>query len=112
MKEQRGHRLSGPALFRTAAIVASAAALLWGAGGGVWGSRDSETSVSVIGADARHIARSLRMAGGDPITVCTPSGREYECRLTRIRDELCEAEILSSRAAAVTSAPAPGCTAR
>jgi len=59
----------------------------------------TETSVSVIGADARHIARSLRMAVGDPITVCTPSGREYECRLTRIRDELCEAEILSSRAA-------------
>ncbi|MBO4283288.1 MAG: 16S rRNA (uracil(1498)-N(3))-methyltransferase [Clostridia bacterium] len=60
----------------------------------------TETAVSVTGADARHIARSLRMAVGDPITVCTPSGREYECRLTYIRDELCEAEILSSHAAA------------
>ena len=60
----------------------------------------TETAVSVTGADARHIARSLRMAVGDPITVCTLSGREYECRLTYIRDELCEAEILSSHAAA------------
>ncbi len=37
------------------------------------------------------------MAVGDGITVCTTGGRELTCRLTRIRDELCEAEILSSR---------------
>lgn len=57
-------------------------------------------TVAVTGSDARHIARSLRMAVGDTITVCTPSGREHVCRLTRIRDDLCEAEILSSRASA------------
>ena len=53
--------------------------------------------VAIAGADARHIARSLRMAVGDGITVCTAEGRELTCRLTHIRDELCEAEILSSR---------------
>ena len=58
------------------------------------------TAVLVSGPDARHIARSLRMAAGDEITVCTPSGRELTCRLTRIRDDACEAEILSTREAA------------
>ena len=56
-----------------------------------------EGAVSITGADARHVARSHRMAVGDGITVCTTGGRELTCRLTRIRDELCEAEILSSR---------------
>lgn len=56
----------------------------------------SNDQVAIAGADARHIARSLRMAVGDGITVCTAGGRELSCRLTRIRDELCEAEILSS----------------
>ena len=56
-------------------------------------------AVSITGADARHIARSLRMAVGDAVTVCTPAGRELDCRLTRIRDELCEAEITEEREA-------------
>lgn len=60
----------------------------------------SESAVLVSGPDARHIARSLRMAVGEEITVCTPSGRELICRLLKIRDELCEAEIVSSGAAA------------
>ncbi len=60
----------------------------------------AETSVCVTGPDARHIARSLRMAVGDEITVCTPSGRELLCRLTRIRDDACEAQVLSAREAA------------
>ena len=59
----------------------------------------TENTVAIRDADARHIARSLRMAVGDTITVCTPSGRELVCRLTRIRDDLCEGTILSSRAA-------------
>ena len=57
-------------------------------------------TVSIAGADAHHIARSLRMAVGDGITVCTTAGRELTCRLTRIRDDLCEAEILSASDAA------------
>lgn len=50
----------------------------------------------IEGDDARHIARSLRMAVGDGITVCDEEGVEYVCTLLRIRDERCEAQILSS----------------
>ena len=52
-------------------------------------------SITVTGDDARHIARSLRMAVGDEVTLCDGSGKEYNCRLTKIRDEECTAEILS-----------------
>ena len=50
----------------------------------------------VSGDDARHIARSMRMAVGDEITLCTPDGTDHLCRLTKIRDELCECSIISS----------------
>lgn len=57
-----------------------------------------ETStVKITGDDSRHIARALRMAVGDEITVCDMQGREHLCRLTKIRDEECECEILESR---------------
>ena len=46
-------------------------------------------------ADAHHIARSLRMAEGDEVTVCDGEGKEYFCTLTRIRDEECECTVLS-----------------
>lgn len=51
------------------------------------------TSLYIIGDDARHIARSLRMAVGDEVTVCDGEGAEYISRLTKIRDERCDAEI-------------------
>lgn len=56
--------------------------------------KDSRT-VRIEGDDARHIARSLRMAVGDEVTVCDGSSVEYQCTLTRIRDEECELEIIS-----------------
>jgi 16S rRNA (uracil1498-N3)-methyltransferase len=37
------------------------------------------------------------MAVGDTLTVADNNGREYECRLTKIRDEECECEIIESR---------------
>ena len=55
-----------------------------------------ESCVSITGADAYHIARSLRMAVGDRLTLCDGEGREYACRLTKIRDDECVCEILSS----------------
>jgi len=55
------------------------------------------STVKITGDDARHIARALRMAVGDEISVCDMQGREHLCRLTRIRDEECECEILESR---------------
>lgn len=49
--------------------------------------------ITISGDDARHIARSLRMAVGDEVTVCDGSGIEYTCQLSRIRDEECIADI-------------------
>lgn len=57
----------------------------------------SDDGVKICGDDARHIARSLRMAEGDTVTVCDMHGTEHECRLTKIRDEECTCEILSSK---------------
>ena len=50
----------------------------------------------VSGDDARHIARSIRMAVGDEVTLCGEDGLDYICRLTKIRDELCECDIIRS----------------
>ena len=52
--------------------------------------------VIITGEDAYHIARALRMAVGDEITVADMQGREHNCRLIKIRDEACECEILST----------------
>lgn len=55
--------------------------------------------VKITGDDAFHIARSLRMAEGDSVTVCDMHACVHECRLTKIRDAECECEILSSHPA-------------
>lgn len=39
-------------------------------------------TVTVLGEDAHHISRSLRMAVGEEITVCDMQRNEYRCRLT------------------------------
>ena len=51
----------------------------------------------IKGEDAYHIARSLRMAVGDSLVVSDGEGLEFICRLTRIRDEACECEIIERR---------------
>ena len=53
-----------------------------------------DNTLFVSGDDARHIARSMRMAVGDEITLCSNDGLEYLCRLTRIRDDRCDCEII------------------
>lgn len=57
----------------------------------------SENSIIIHGDDAFHIARALRMAVGDEITVADMQGNEHACRLTKIRDEACECEILETK---------------
>lgn len=59
-------------------------------------SKICDGNIIIDGADAHHIARSLRMAEGDGVTVCDGSGTEYGCTLTRIRDEECIAKIEES----------------
>ncbi len=55
-----------------------------------------EGIVRIFAPDATHISRSLRMAVGDEITVSDGEGHDYECRLDKIRDEECIAEIVKS----------------
>ena len=57
----------------------------------------SDNQISITGNDAFHIARALRMAVGDEITVCDEDGAEYFTRLSRIRDDECIAEIISKQ---------------
>ena len=63
----------------------------------------SDTSVTLKGDDAFHVARALRMAVGDEIDVSDGCGRELVCRLTRIRDDECTADIVSESEASAES---------
>ena len=58
---------------------------------------ENTDTLIIAGDDARHIARSLRMAVGDTVTVLCGDGLEHECTLTRIRDEECECKVQSAR---------------
>ena len=56
---------------------------------------DGDT-VNITGDDAHHIARSLRMAVGEGITVCDMQGNEYDCRITGFdEDAVVYAQIIS-----------------
>ena len=57
----------------------------------------SESEILLRGDDAFHIARSLRMAVGDTLTVSDGDGTDYLCRLTKIRDSECTLEIISEK---------------
>ncbi len=47
----------------------------------------NETSIIICGEDAHHIARSLRMAVGDKLTVCDMRGNEYDCAITDFEND-------------------------
>ncbi len=53
--------------------------------------------VTLLGDDAHHISRSLRMAAGEHITVCDMQKNEYECGLTDFLPDRVLANILESR---------------
>ena len=55
--------------------------------------------VNIVGDDARHISRSLRMAAGECITVSDMQRNEYECELKTFSDTLVTAQITSQRQA-------------
>ena len=50
--------------------------------------------ISIVGDDARHIARSLRMAQGENITICDMQSSEYKCKILSISDILVKSLIL------------------
>ena len=53
--------------------------------------------VTLLGDDAHHISRSLRMAAGERITVCDMQKNEYECELTDFLADRVLAKILETR---------------
>ncbi len=54
--------------------------------------------ILLTGENAHHIARSLRMAANDPLTVCDGQGTEYDCRiLSFLEDREVRARILSRK---------------
>ena len=56
-----------------------------------------ENTVVLLGDDAHHVSRSLRMAAGETVTVCDGTGPEYLCRLTAfLSDRVC-AEIIERK---------------
>ena len=55
----------------------------------------SETNISILGDDAFHISRALRMAAGEHITVCDGEGMEYECILREFLPDRVVSEIIS-----------------
>ena len=53
--------------------------------------------ITIVGDDAFHISRALRMAKGEHITVCDMQCNEYDCVLCEFNSDSVVAEILSSR---------------
>lgn len=47
----------------------------------------NENTIVLTGADAHHVARSLRMAVGETLTVCDTDAKEYECRIESFLDD-------------------------
>jgi len=62
------------------------------------GKRDDGTkTVLIVGDDASHIIRSLRMKEGDSLVVCDMARVEYDCKIASVGDTV-TAEVLSERA--------------
>lgn len=69
----------------------------------------SDRTIVIMGEDAHHIGRSLRMAVGDPLVVCDMQGNEYDCRVSSFdEDRAVLVEIVASR----HSESEPPCTIR
>lgn len=47
----------------------------------------SEGRAVIVGEDAHHIARSLRMAVGEEVILCDRSGKEYSCIISGFLDD-------------------------
>ena len=56
--------------------------------------------VTILGDDARHISRALRMAAGEHITVCDMARTEYECELIAFLPDCVQAHVLFERESA------------
>ena len=61
--------------------------------------RDAEEFINILGEDAHHISRSLRMAVGEKIEVCDFSSTVYECELTEFNEGSVVGKVLSKKLA-------------
>ena len=68
-----------------------------------------EGKILLVGTDAHHVARSLRMAVGDVLTVCDMSGKEYECRIEAFEEDR---EVLLSVCSVKEAENEPPCRVR
>ena len=59
--------------------------------------RIDDNKITIVGDDAFHISRALRMAKGERIIVCDMQCNEYECILSEFNPDSVVAEIVSSR---------------
>lgn len=50
----------------------------------------------IIGEDARHISKSLRMTKGEKLTLCTSDGRRHECEISDFTCDSVIVDVLSS----------------
>lgn len=53
--------------------------------------------ITIVGDDAFHISRALRMAKGEHVTVCDMQCNEYDCVLAEFNPDSVVAEIVSAR---------------
>ncbi len=51
-------------------------------------------TASVVGQDAHHIARVLRMRVGEELTLCDGHGTDYRCRILSMSDGEVQAQVL------------------
>ena len=54
-------------------------------------------TVKIVGDDAFHISRSLRMAAGEHITACDKDGMEYDCVLREFLPDCVVAQVLTRK---------------
>ena len=59
--------------------------------------RINDNKITIVGDDAFHISRALRMAKGERIVVCDMQCNEYECVLSEFNPDSVVAEVVSSR---------------
>lgn len=57
----------------------------------------AQDRVEIVGGDANHIARVLRLRVGEEITVCDMQRKEYRCALLSVNGERVTAQILEEK---------------
>lgn len=57
----------------------------------------SENCAYILGADATHIAKVLRMKVGEDLCLCDAAGNDYDCRITDIKEDQISFDIVEKK---------------